>query len=182
MNSFKAPADFALLVTQVEPRDTSDLEEKQGLSLGRADSKQAASDPNFKRCDNCRKFVPIASFTMHSAVCYRNNWCCPICLRVMPKKDKDSHAHCVKCGIALHSRDIEKHMDFAHKLVTCECGLEMEIQLLETHKAETCVFRIVSCKYCDAKMPLSLLADHESLCGGKTVVCSRCSFLLTCFV
>lgn len=37
-----------------------------------------------------------------------------------------NHVHCEKCGPALHSGEIEKHIKVFHESLTCPCGVILE--------------------------------------------------------
>jgi len=55
------------------------------------------------QCPHCLKFVPKASFLMHSAQCSRRNYVCDICKQVIPIAEKQKHqqvAHS-KVGVTL---------------------------------------------------------------------------------
>lgn len=174
--SFNQPARYKFTVTQQEARSSSYIERMEdGMAMGRVDSKQVEQDPSqFDKCLNCNKWIPKPAFTMHSITCVRKNWSCPICLQVLPKSHQNTHSHCPRCGLALHSANIDKHLHFAHRKVKCLCGMEFESEVLSVHQSEECIFRLVCCKFCDRRLPFKEMEDHETMCGGKSELCVIC--------
>jgi len=85
-------------------------------SVGSGDT--SAPGPGKEQCDNCMQYVPERTIVMHGAFCRRNNYRCPDCGEVMRIAEK------------------EKHADVRHKPVACECGREMQPDLLTTHRQD----------------------------------------------
>eukprot|EP00455_Lapot_gusevi_P015052 TRINITY_DN17597_c0_g1_i10.p1 TRINITY_DN17597_c0_g1~~TRINITY_DN17597_c0_g1_i10.p1 ORF type:complete len:263 (-),score=76.26 TRINITY_DN17597_c0_g1_i10:141-929(-) len=122
--------------------------------------------------------VPLASYTIHTARCARSNWRCAECGKVMPKSQKDSHVHCPQCHVGLEATELDKHIALTHRKVPCECGEEFEPDLLNLHKTENCPLRLVQCKYCQVRIPANNKAEHEEICGGRSVECDICRELV----
>ena len=108
-------------------------------------------------CDNCNKNIPQISWILHEATCKRHHWYCKKCEKVIPVTDRDLHEEQV------------------HSLITCQCGEELEISLLEMHKITDCVKRLISCDYCKCPVPFKNLIEHEDVCGSRTEECEYCS-------
>jgi hypothetical protein len=115
---------------------------------------------------------------MHSMGCQRNNIWCPECQHTIPKKEQEFHVHCPICKVALNKLDLEKHTEFYHGNVICECGIELPREVLDLHKQNDCMQRIVSCKFCDTKLPFVQKQDHEQLCGARSIPCEICNELV----
>lgn len=74
----------------------------------------------------------------------------------------------------------------------CECGHEVENSKLESHQKLDCVFRPITCTYCEITLPfiekywnvtsLYLCYDrgeHEEYCGNRTEECHVCNKYIT---
>jgi hypothetical protein len=174
IHSFKQEGSFKCTVRHVEPRADSEFEEKKGnLALNRDESKVVDKTKHTK-CDNCHKYVPNQSFTMHSVTCQRNNWFCKDCGKVIPRKEKDSHGHCEICHLAMDKSELEKHVEFVHGNVNCECGESVPRSDLDVHKAEYCIRRVVPCRYCGTQVPFIQKENHQSTCGARSISCEIC--------
>ncbi|XP_055558693.1 TRAF-type zinc finger domain-containing protein 1-like [Falco cherrug] len=69
---------------------------------------------------------------------------------------------------------MKNHFASEHVEVTCECGMKMEKQHLEDHKAFVCLLRLVLCPYCEIQLPLRAMVDHELYCSTRTEECENC--------
>jgi len=113
--------------------------------------------PDFTKCDNCRRYIPSARLTMHTAYCYRNTFRCEQCGRSMQKAEK------------------EKHMEEKHTLHKCEyCSEQIQSYKLNSHMKKQCPKRPIPCPYCLISFPFSEFYDHERVCGSRTELCERC--------
>ena len=90
-------------------------EERQGQAVGGLASPVAKRDPNSVKCENCYRYIPSASYSMHTIMCARNNWACVECGKVMPRRDKENHGHCDLCSEIVAPHDLSKHKDLYHK-------------------------------------------------------------------
>jgi len=111
-------------------------------------------------CDNCQKRIPHASYEIHRLTCVRRNYRCEKCAKVMLIEEK------------------EKHLELAHTMLTCACGLSFEQQSLHLHKESECLLRLVKCIYCPMKVPLKDRGLHQEYCGSRTIQCKYCNCLL----
>ena len=181
VHGFKVAAEFELCAQQYAP-DANASSSSSGSSSsgagGHVLSKAPArgpANPTDQKCDNCRQYISAGAFTMHSMQCPRNNWFCPQCESVVPKRDKDNHAHCAVCFEVVAPADLDKHMALNHRRIACECGQEFEPSELDAHKRTACRLRRVECRWCKLQVPEADRAAHEEYCGGKSVECGRCS-------
>eukprot|EP01120_Amphizonella_sp_Union-15-10_P000223 TRINITY_DN10253_c0_g1_i1.p1 TRINITY_DN10253_c0_g1~~TRINITY_DN10253_c0_g1_i1.p1 ORF type:complete len:235 (-),score=22.71 TRINITY_DN10253_c0_g1_i1:68-772(-) len=133
---------------------TKEAELPNGQSL-----KGLQSDQDSVQCSNCDRFVPRASYVLHSATCLRQNWKCPVCKQVVPVPTKD------------------KHM-LVHQQVKCECGFEGEPDLVELHKRYECRLAPVQCPYCGLSIKFAERGSHVNSCGSRTTTCKHCGSIL----
>jgi len=110
-----------------------------------------------KNCDNCRRKIPSASFSMHQLTCLRMNTFCEQCKQAVPKSSIEQH-----------------NLDF-HGKEFCECGQELEKYLVPNHKMNDCPLRIVRCFYCPLEMPYRNRYQHAQQCGSQTDRCENCN-------
>ncbi|XP_028597158.2 TRAF-type zinc finger domain-containing protein 1 [Podarcis muralis] len=108
-------------------------------------------------CNNCKKDIPAANFTIHEIHCSRNIGVCHICKESFPKSEMRSH------------------QELEHTQVVCKCSMKMDSGLLQEHVAAECPLRPVACQHCDIELAFNKLQDHEDYCGARTERCSRCS-------
>lgn len=111
---------------------------------------------DLRRCENCRKDIPVQTYELHVSFCTRNVWRCPKCDDCFQKNEKEQHEKTV------------------HALVTCVCGEVVEQGRLERHKAEACLRRQVECEFCEMSLPMLELMDHQEYCGSRTDNCLQC--------
>lgn len=109
-----------------------------------------------KHCDNCKSQIPLISWELHSAVCWRKNYLCEHCNQIMLKKDKKAHDQ------EYHSKEM------------CECGIELEKSMIAEHKEKECIKRRVECKYCEYPLCYDEKRKHEKKCGNRTEPCENC--------
>eukprot|EP01117_Protostelium_nocturnum_P006305 TRINITY_DN2276_c1_g1_i1.p1 TRINITY_DN2276_c1_g1~~TRINITY_DN2276_c1_g1_i1.p1 ORF type:complete len:987 (-),score=366.44 TRINITY_DN2276_c1_g1_i1:33-2858(-) len=128
-----------------------------GQSIGMIDVTGQQEGVDYKTCDNCKRPIPMANYSMHSLTCARNNYLCPGCNVVVQKSQK------------------EQHTEEFHALTVCDCGTPIEKRLLSQHKENECPKRIVTCSYCPLQMPYVERFEHEMKCGSQTVKCETCN-------
>ncbi|XP_056178527.1 uncharacterized protein LOC130141532 [Falco biarmicus] len=108
------------------------------------------------RCGHCNKDIPASNFTIHEVHCSR------------------FLAACQYCEVYIPISEMKNHFASEHVEVTCECGMKMEKQHLEDHKAFVCLLRLVLCPYCEIQLPLRAMVDHELYCSTRTEECENC--------
>ncbi|XP_070619421.1 TRAF-type zinc finger domain-containing protein 1 [Erythrolamprus reginae] len=108
-------------------------------------------------CNNCRKEIPVANFTIHEIHCSRNIGVCPLCKESFPKAE------------------MRAHQEQEHAQIVCKCSMRMDRGLLEDHRAFECPLRPVVCQHCDIELAFCKLQDHEDYCGARTERCGRCN-------
>jgi hypothetical protein len=59
------------------------------------------------------------------------------------------------------SAALEKHRKLSHTKVRCECGVEMDPSMVDTHKGFECDRRPVECQYCHLNQEERSLGRHE---------------------
>lgn len=64
-----------------------------------------------------RQSVPPAAYLLHTAQCSRNNWRCDQCGKVMPKRQRETHVHCVLCQMVVDPNEAAKHTALFHTKV-----------------------------------------------------------------
>lgn len=152
------------------------------------DPKPNAHAPGFTECRNCLSWVPERSLVLHQNFCLRNNFRCPHCNLIIPKKDQPSHWHCSNCsthGNSPHS--LQKHQSTHHTPHPCPCTETLpSLPALAFHRATTCPLKLVKCRFCQtfkeqgdlsglsAQDMLSGLTAHEADCGSRTLECHVC--------
>ena len=144
-----------------------------------------------KQCSNCQAWVPSNAYSMHTAVCARNNVRCnhPGCGVVLRKgsKEANDHGHCDICSETMLPSYINKHKALWHTDLVCEegCGVKLPLRLMHTHANEECPRRMITCRFCndrvrsggrptDAYDRAKNLTVHEAACGSRTRTCTYC--------
>jgi len=150
--------------------------------------KPNAHSPGFTQCDNCLNWVPERSLLLHHNFCLRNNFRCPQCNTVLPKKEQSSHWHCPDCDAhGSTSSSFEKHRSIEHNAYNCVCSQTFQsLPALAFHRATVCPQKLIKCRFCQtwkeqgdlsslsAADMLAGLTPHEADCGSRTVECSTC--------
>ncbi|KAJ3391534.1 hypothetical protein HDU92_008983 [Lobulomyces angularis] len=140
------------------------------------------------KCGNCLTFITKEKFHLHEAFCFRNNVKCKECLRIFKKTDFDLHWHCENCDKVGRIDEKEKHMNFLHAPIVCDCLSELPLKELNRHRKEDCPKKLIICRFChllvergqkslsgkDAYLGFSF-SVHESECGSRTIDCIKCS-------
>ena len=138
--------------------DDDDGKIRQERSTGHSLSNSKPDDhENQTLCKTCGKYVPNASYRLHSMRCARLYTKCPDCGKYVEKT-----------ALATHKKE-------AHTEVACpKCGAKVpEKALLEKHN-ETCPMAEVPCRYCKEMVARKDAVEHEDYCGSKTVLCEKC--------
>lgn len=139
------------------PAEEEKKEAQPGATVGDLDVTELKEGVDYKVCGNCLKAVSAQSFAMHEARCARINW------------------RCDKCGAVVPTAQRQEHLQTAHAPTKCDqCEEEVEAYLLAKHKEEECKQRLVSCEYCELKMPYISVFQHQMKCGEITEVCPEC--------
>ncbi|XP_063002728.1 XIAP-associated factor 1 isoform X2 [Elgaria multicarinata webbii] len=108
-------------------------------------------------CDNCKRDVAAANFSLHEAHCRR------------------FLAVCARCQELVALKDMEEHLEGAHRQVRCSlCHQLMQQYLLERHEAEACPERSGKCPFCELELPHQKLEAHLDACGSRTTLCWDC--------
>lgn len=76
-------------------KDAMEYEKTQDAMEYTDSSKESHTGETF--CQNCRKWVSTARFSLHSAFCERQNTVCKVCDQVLLKAEFDDHWHCQLC-------------------------------------------------------------------------------------
>jgi hypothetical protein len=142
-----------------------------------------------EQCQNCKSWIPIATLTMHSAFCQRNNILCNKCLLVFKRSDFENHWHCemADCDYVGDIKSKDKHHTSIHIPKCCDCGSFYFLNDIATHRKSDCPERKIICGFCHLLVragPKSKLAkdlylgtgisEHESVCGSRTITCIHC--------
>ncbi|KAJ3218737.1 hypothetical protein HDU67_004257 [Dinochytrium kinnereticum] len=148
--------------------------------------------PDSKQCDNCFIYIPMRTFTMHQAFCFRNNAVCQQCRDtgrpfIFKKDEIANHWHCTECWKVGSITEKDKHLQLLHTPIPCDCGVELPAESLAAHRRTTCPDRLIICRFCrlhvragpPSKSSKDLLlggnlSEHESECGGRTIQCAKC--------
>ena len=131
-----------------------------GQALGTTQEVEGTEGVDWKRCDNCRRTIAMASYDRHVLQCARFNWYCEV------------------CQYAVEKRKQQEHLDQMHSSLFCECGHECEARLLTQHKAEECPLRQKECSFCKLSLPHREMWSHEKECGSKTEKCDACGLYI----
>ncbi|KAF7237009.1 XIAP-associated factor 1 [Varanus komodoensis] len=108
-------------------------------------------------CENCKREVAAANFSLHEAHCRRF-------LTI-----------CLQCEELVALKDMEKHVEEAHRQVRCQlCHQLLQQYLLESHEAEDCPARVSRCHFCELELPHNKLPGHLDACGSRTTLCKDC--------
>ena len=150
----------------------------------------STADGTAVECPTCKSRVPLASLTLHSAVCARNNVRCsfPECGAVLRQGGAAAeHVHCTSCGEVVPPVDAAKHARLYHAPCSCDaCAASFkDAMAARLHCANECPLRIIVCRYCGAHEAagpapadygdrLRGLSGHESYCSSRTVACGVC--------
>ena len=112
-----------------------------------------------KYCNNCRKIIPVASFSLHEIQCKKRNF------------------YCEKCNITVPIDSKEKHNDLYHSFSSCSlCGTKnIERFLLHKHRVESCELRLSKCNFCSLKITEKERFDHLNYCGNRSCLCVHCN-------
>merc|ERR1740130_1744100 len=68
-------------VLTIEEETPTDLESPQKVLSSQGGDAAADAD---KECGNCGQHISAAKFTLHSVYCYRDNFHCSVCEKVLP--------------------------------------------------------------------------------------------------
>lgn len=79
-------------VLRIEEEDPAEVDspEKQVMPQ-ESDVAAEAAVGDCKECGNCGQQILATNFTTHSVYCYRNNFHCDVCKKLLPVSDKESH-------------------------------------------------------------------------------------------
>ncbi|XP_071430941.1 XIAP-associated factor 1 isoform X2 [Pithys albifrons albifrons] len=109
-------------------------------------------------CQNCKRDVAAANFSLHEAHCMRFLTLCP------------------ECDEPIAQKDMEDHQREAHKQIRCSlCHQSMQQYQLEHHENKECQKRAMKCNICDLEIPFKELQKHLDTCGSRTEKCQECN-------
>ena len=170
------------------------------FKLEASQKRQQLIQDDTQLCENCGQPVPVQSYNMHLAFCFRHNKKCPQCAIVLRKNDPgwESHWHCPECDdFTLHdSPEVrERHVAAMHAAHTCVCGQSFpNLPSLSRHRSLDCPQRLAMCRFCKLYLPVSSttsslptvqgndllmgLTPHEAECGSRTTECDICKKIL----
>ncbi|GIY72729.1 hypothetical protein CDAR_53613 [Caerostris darwini] len=118
-------------------------------------------DDKAEYCKNCKRYVAVKNFMIHSVHCERNITLCTRCSEPVPRTE------------------MEQHLKEYHSMDTCFlCGMGMEKWQIEKHIEEMCPKKRVSCEYCELELPLDEIEEHTNACGSRTEKCLKCNKLI----
>lgn len=179
---FKGTTKYNVIVN-IQDIPTTNVSQQGQQSV----SSSSSSLVDTVECGNCKHYIPLRTIGLHEAYCRRHNVVCEHdgCGVVLRVEEVKNHVHCVKCGLAFHCREIEKHMKVFHEPLLCPCGITLEKTQMVEHQASECALRLVICRFCgdmveagtlavDARDRLKGLSEHESRCGSRTAPCDSC--------
>jgi hypothetical protein len=79
-----------------------------------------------------------------------------------------------ECGLPVEIELMEEHKKEAHTEVNCKfCKKAFNKKKLEEHQ-KTCNFKPKPCRFCEMEIVGNDLKEHENICGAKTEVCYIC--------
>ncbi|KAM9177081.1 LOW QUALITY PROTEIN: XIAP-associated factor 1 [Mergus octosetaceus] len=108
-------------------------------------------------CENCKRGVYAANFSLHEAHCLRFLTLCP------------------ECDKPVAQNDMKSHQTEAHKQVRCNlCCQGMQQYQLEHHMDKQC-HKAMKCKICVLEMPFDKLQEHLNMCASQTEWCWECN-------
>ena len=115
-------------------------------------------------CSNCKEYIPVASFDLHTAFCMRNNYLCEQCGSLVRVSEKMNHWHCDACVndesesykpkycFATNSAALkEKHLQIVHgkyKCPWCRDFVGHGLSVINKHSLEECEERMIECRFC----------------------------------
>ncbi|CAI9294788.1 unnamed protein product [Lactuca saligna] len=179
---FKGTTKYNVIVS-IQDIPTTNVSQQGQQSV----SSSSSSLVDTVECGNCKHYIPLRTIGLHEAYCRRHNVVCEHdgCGVVLRVEEVKNHVHCVKCGLAFHCREIEKHMKVFHEPLLCPCGITLEKTQMVEHQASECALRLVTCRFCgdmveagtlavDVRDRLKGLSEHESKCGSRTAPCDSC--------
>ena len=115
-----------------------------------------ATQDQLKKCPLCENEIEIAKFRLHEVMCARNNYKCQKCGQVVLKADKEQH-------------ELDVHTEKPD--ISCPACSEFTAKTqgeIAQHQKESCINRLVPCKYCETLVELSKVEEHTQYCGSKT--------------
>ena len=173
---------FTLLADRSKPEE-SKVARAAGRVLGGGGT--AGGDATAKAgesvCPTCRKIISVSAFALHTARCARLNFWCGVCGKAVRVADRATHAHCPVCAVVMPPADIAKHIAVEHKMAdafACRnsgCSATFaSAAARDKHQKSHCPLRVAVCRWCGLRAAWRDLTDHETSCGGRSVVCSMC--------
>ena len=114
--------------------------------------------PGEKRCSVCLKTMPEIMLVRHERHCQNKFSRCPECSALVSEEMK------------------AKHPLIYHRPLMCECGVQMTQLALHHHQRVECIKRLTACSHwwCNMKVPLDSLQQHEDRCGLTPHECPEC--------
>nr|XP_048304620.1 XIAP-associated factor 1 [Myodes glareolus] len=116
-------------------------------------------EADFQVCQNCKRNVASAHFTLHEAHCLRFLVVCPECEEPIPQSKIKEHVDTVH----QQAKNIQQHPG------KCKfCELAMHLSKLDVHEFH-CGSRTERCPHCNQPIILRVLAQHKDVClSAKT--------------
>uniref|UniRef100_A0A8D0BR14 Nuclear cap binding subunit 3 n=1 Tax=Salvator merianae TaxID=96440 RepID=A0A8D0BR14_SALMN len=143
-------------------------------------------------CQNCKRDVAAANFSLHEAHCLRFLTVCPKCQEPVARKDMEEHlgqAHqqvpgwgrgsASKWGRSRCSQTGQLLFPLPLQVRCPLCHHRMQQYLLEQHQVEECQERPTKCSFCELEMPHHRLQAHLDLCSSRTTMCWDCGKYVT---
>jgi len=136
-------------------------------------------------CERCGERLMEGDRPEHEAdLCTHRPWTCecgitiPLCDHEMhiSRECSDPILPCIyRCGFAgrKSERIAHEHEICGLRAIICDCGLRLNINDFEHHRATSCEYREVKCPSCDISLLAKDLALHNTdICPHRTVPCS----------
>ena len=153
---------------------SSSLSSSSSSSLS---SLASSPSPDTKLCSNCRQYIAVKQYSIHSIQCPRNNVFCEQCDHTIRRSEAATHSHCPTCNVVVHPDELAKHVDLLHSssLQCPQCGeAGIAAEAMATHLAELCLMRLLVCHYCQMQLPAKDLDEHLAYEAARSVQCELC--------
>jgi len=80
-----------------------------------------------------------------------------------------------ECGVPVEIELMDEHKKEFHIDIKCKfCKLPFKKNLIQNHQ-NSCLLKPKPCKYCELELAGNELYNHEEICGSKTETCTICN-------
>ena len=109
-------------------------------------------------CQNCRKNIDQSKYFLHERYCKLNVKYCADCKEVVVIEEFDEHVLNHKSNFLSKKRSGENSKDNDDL----------------SYKKSEVSFK-VECQYCQIRLNIDIIAEHEEMCGARTINCGICN-------